>query len=146
VSRWLQPPAHSPSLPVLTQLGVFRLVTLQPPVQTGSSRSDSSTLKMEVIRSSETSVHTRSTLRHIPENGILQHSVYSLMSYPCSQPLLPVRIQWMQYVVLLRVVMRVMRGSCMPLKRTPFCSDYDTSSNTSRAISVRLKKNIHNIV
>jgi hypothetical protein len=30
-----------------------------------------STLKMEAIRSSETSVHTRSTRRHIPEDGIL---------------------------------------------------------------------------
>jgi hypothetical protein len=29
------------------------------------------TLKMEAIRSSETSVHTRSTRRHIPEDGIL---------------------------------------------------------------------------
>jgi hypothetical protein len=30
-----------------------------------------STLTMESIRSSETSVHTRSTLRYIPEDGIL---------------------------------------------------------------------------
>jgi hypothetical protein len=29
---------------------------------------------MEAIRSSETSVHTRSTQRHIPEDGILQRS------------------------------------------------------------------------
>jgi hypothetical protein len=31
----------------------------------------SSTLKMEAIRSSEPSVYTISTLRHIPEHGIL---------------------------------------------------------------------------
>jgi hypothetical protein len=30
-----------------------------------------STLKMEAIRSSKTSVHTRPTRRHIPEYGIL---------------------------------------------------------------------------
>jgi hypothetical protein len=34
-----------------------------------------STLKVEAIRSSETLVHTRSTGRHIPEDGILQLSV-----------------------------------------------------------------------
>jgi hypothetical protein len=32
---------------------------------------DFSKLKMEAIHSSETSVHTRSTWRHIPEDGIL---------------------------------------------------------------------------
>jgi hypothetical protein len=31
-------------------------------------------LKMEAIRSSETSVHTRSTRQHIPEDGILHNS------------------------------------------------------------------------
>jgi hypothetical protein len=36
------------------------------------SRIFSSTLKMEAIRSSETSVYTISTRRHIPEDGILQ--------------------------------------------------------------------------
>jgi hypothetical protein len=35
----------------------------------GSSLADLSILKMEVIRSSETSVHTRYTRRHIPEDG-----------------------------------------------------------------------------
>jgi hypothetical protein len=38
----------------------------------GSSLTDFSTLKMEAMRSSETSVHfTGSTRRHIPEDGIL---------------------------------------------------------------------------
>jgi hypothetical protein len=36
-----------------------------------SSLADCFTLKMQAIRSSETSVHTRSTRHHIPENGIL---------------------------------------------------------------------------
>jgi hypothetical protein len=36
-----------------------------------SSLADISTLKMEAIRSSKTSVDTRSTQLHIPENGIL---------------------------------------------------------------------------
>jgi hypothetical protein len=44
---------------------------LQPPAHAGSSHADFSTLKMEAICSSETSVHTRSTRRHIPEHGIL---------------------------------------------------------------------------
>jgi hypothetical protein len=37
----------------------------------GFSHADFSTLKMEAMRSSETSVHTRSSRRHIPEDGIL---------------------------------------------------------------------------
>jgi hypothetical protein len=44
---------------------------LQPPAHVGSSLADFSTLKMEVICSSETSVYTKSTRRHIPEDGIL---------------------------------------------------------------------------
>jgi hypothetical protein len=42
-----------------------------PPAQAGSSLADFSTLKIEAILSSETSVHTRTTRRRIPENGIL---------------------------------------------------------------------------
>jgi hypothetical protein len=39
-------------------------------------------LKLEAIRSSEASVHTRSTRRHIPENGILHsHRCENLKSY-----------------------------------------------------------------
>jgi hypothetical protein len=48
-------------------------LSLQPPAQAGSSLANFSTLKMEAIRSSETLVHTRSTRRHIPEDGILQN-------------------------------------------------------------------------
>jgi hypothetical protein len=47
-------------------------LSLQPPAHAGSSLADFSTLKMKAICSSETSVHTRSTGRHIPEDGILQ--------------------------------------------------------------------------
>jgi hypothetical protein len=59
---------------------------------------DFSTLKMEAIISSKTSVHTRSTRRHIPEDGIIHsHRRENLKSYirfffielehssPCSQ-------------------------------------------------------------
>jgi hypothetical protein len=44
---------------------------LQQAAQAGSSVVDFSTLKMEAILSSETSVHTRFTRRYIPEDGIL---------------------------------------------------------------------------
>jgi hypothetical protein len=50
--------------------GTYRL-SLQPPAHSGCSLADFSTLQMEAIRSSETSVHTRFTRRHIPEDGIL---------------------------------------------------------------------------
>jgi hypothetical protein len=41
-----------------------------------------STLRMEAIRSSETSARTRATLRHIPEDGILHsHRHGNLRSY-----------------------------------------------------------------
>jgi hypothetical protein len=48
-----------------------RKLSLQPPAHAGSSLADFFTLKMEAIRSSETSVNTISTRRHIPEDGIL---------------------------------------------------------------------------
>jgi hypothetical protein len=47
----------------------FKVVMLQPPAHAGSSLTDFSTPKMEAISSFETSVHTRSTRRHIPEDG-----------------------------------------------------------------------------
>jgi hypothetical protein len=60
----------------MLRLGGSHLLTLVP-----LSR-DFSTLKMEAIRSSETSVHTRSTRRHIPEDGILHsHRRENLKSY-----------------------------------------------------------------
>jgi hypothetical protein len=45
--------------------------SLQPSAHAGSSHADFSTLKMEAIRPFETTGHTRSTRRHIPEDGIL---------------------------------------------------------------------------
>jgi hypothetical protein len=48
----------------------------------GSSLADFSTLKMEAICSSESSIHTRSTQRHIPDDGILHsHRSENLKSY-----------------------------------------------------------------
>jgi hypothetical protein len=56
--------------------------SLQPPAHAGSSLANFSTLKMEPIRSSEKSVHTRSTRRHIPEEGILHsHRCENLKSF-----------------------------------------------------------------
>jgi hypothetical protein len=55
---------------------------LQPLAHAGSSLADFYTLKLEAILSSETSVHTRSTQRHIPEDGILhRHHCENLKSY-----------------------------------------------------------------
>jgi hypothetical protein len=48
----------------------------QPSAHAGSSLADFSTLKMEAIHSSETSVYTRSTRHHIPEDGILLKRIY----------------------------------------------------------------------
>jgi hypothetical protein len=46
-------------------------LSLKPPAHASSSPADFSTLKMEAIRSSETSVHTRLIRRHISDDGIL---------------------------------------------------------------------------
>jgi hypothetical protein len=56
---------------VFTDVSEGRIASLQPPPQAGSWLAYFSTLKMEAIRSSETSVHTRSTRRHIPEDSFL---------------------------------------------------------------------------
>jgi hypothetical protein len=78
VSRWLQdePPVEN------TQIYTYKnreggSLSLHP-----SSLADFSTLKMETISSSEMLVHTRSTRRHIPEDGILHsHRCKNLKSY-----------------------------------------------------------------
>jgi hypothetical protein len=64
--------------------GTYRLHlqgSLHSPAHAGSSLADFSTLKMEAIRISETSVYTICTLRHIPEDGIFhvvnEFKVYS---------------------------------------------------------------------
>jgi hypothetical protein len=58
-------------------------LVLQLPAQAGSSLADFSTLKMEAIQSSETSVQsTTSTRHHTPEDGILHsHRRENLKSY-----------------------------------------------------------------
>jgi hypothetical protein len=55
--------------------------SLQPPAHAGSSLVNVSTLKMEAIRSSETSVHTGTTRCHIPENGILYNNINGLQQF-----------------------------------------------------------------
>jgi hypothetical protein len=58
------------------------LIASEPLAHAGSSLADFSTLKMEAISSSETSVYTISTRRHIPEDGILHsHCRKNLKSY-----------------------------------------------------------------
>jgi hypothetical protein len=62
---------------------------LQSRLHASSSLADFFTLKMELIRSSETLVYTISTRRHIPEDGILHsHRRENLKSYEinCSSP------------------------------------------------------------
>jgi hypothetical protein len=54
--------------------------SLQPPADAGSSIADFSALKMEAIRSSETSVHTICTRRHIPEDEILLYNTLFTMN------------------------------------------------------------------
>jgi hypothetical protein len=55
----------------LLNVGSHKIYSLQSPAHASSLLADFFTLKMKAIRSSETSVHTRSTRRHIPEKGIL---------------------------------------------------------------------------
>jgi hypothetical protein len=50
---------------------LVRIFILATPANAGFSLADFSTLKMEAIRSSETSVQTRATRHHIPEYGII---------------------------------------------------------------------------
>jgi hypothetical protein len=46
-------------------------LSLHPPANASASLVNFATLKMEAIRSSETSVNTKPTQRHIPEDDIL---------------------------------------------------------------------------
>jgi hypothetical protein len=56
----------------------------QPSGHAGSWLADFSTLKIEAIHSSETSVHTRCTRRHIQEDDILHSDLHeNLESYIC---------------------------------------------------------------
>jgi hypothetical protein len=58
----------------------FLLTVKQPAAHICSTLADYSTLKMEAIRSSETSVNPSSTQRHIPEDNILHsHRFESLI-------------------------------------------------------------------
>jgi hypothetical protein len=70
---------------------------LQPPTHAGSSPADFSTLKMEAIHSSETSVYTRPAGRHISEEGI-QHIFYPRVDllYVYHQEVLS-SIQWSEF-------------------------------------------------
>jgi hypothetical protein len=72
----------------------FQNIHQQPPVHAGSSRADFSSLKMEAISSCETSVHTRSTRRHNPEDGILHsHRRENLKSFIIKEAISPLHIR-----------------------------------------------------
>jgi hypothetical protein len=67
---------------IASVLRVEKSASEEPPVHAGFSFADFSTMKMEVICSFETSVHARSTRRHIPEDDILHsHRRENLKSY-----------------------------------------------------------------
>jgi hypothetical protein len=53
---------------------LLHIPDVSAPAHAGSSLEDSSTLKMEAILSSETSVNAKSTQRHIPEDDSLQYN------------------------------------------------------------------------
>jgi hypothetical protein len=55
--------------------------SLQPSTHAGSSLVDFSTMKMEALRSSETSIHTRTRRHHMPENNILHSHFENLGDY-----------------------------------------------------------------
>jgi hypothetical protein len=57
----------------------------ESPAHAGSSLADVSTLKIEGIFSSETSVHTGSTRRYIPEHGILENYLITVAHLPLSK-------------------------------------------------------------
>jgi hypothetical protein len=68
---WDLPPCRSCVNRRFGEMYHLHLQGLQPPAQVGSSLADFSTLKTEAIHSSETSVDTRSTRRHFPDDRIL---------------------------------------------------------------------------
>jgi hypothetical protein len=100
---------------VLTRLQAE--LSLQTPAHAGSSLADFSILKMEATCSSKMSVHTRSTRRHIPEDGILQRYKYfviishTVSPFPQKSHLLPVQN------------LRVQRGSAINLLLLSFSVD-----------------------
>jgi hypothetical protein len=59
----------------------------QPPAHAGNSLADFSILKMKAIDSSETSVHTRTARRHIPENDILSSLRRETSNLTCAGPI-----------------------------------------------------------
>jgi hypothetical protein len=66
---------------VWTDVSVERIASICK-VEKSASGEHVATVKMDLIRSSESSVYTRSTRRHIPEDGILHsHRREDLRSY-----------------------------------------------------------------
>jgi hypothetical protein len=73
----------------------------------GSSRTDFSTLKMEAICSSETSVNTRATQRHILEDNITHsHRCKSLKSYKFNNVLLIIKLSLYIFQPMMAIIRR----------------------------------------
>jgi hypothetical protein len=117
-------------------------LSLQQPAHAGSSLTDFSTLKMEAIRYSETSVRTRSTWRNIPENGILHsHRHENLKSYIITMLLLVTNSYHFQRYVSGHVVMMKEPVAVAPMFQS-FSSHIFSQASQNVTIKVRVDHSV----
>jgi hypothetical protein len=106
--------------------------SLQSPAHAGSSLADFSTLNMEAIFSCETSVHTRSTRRHIPEDGILhRHRHENLKPYTTESCLFSTVSQVLKTREFIR------RKTDINFLQTKYVFNDSTSKNYATCTSIR---------